>query len=102
MTGNAPFHDYVDVALDPQGAFATITALRAALDRAEARVANLEAALRPFGDEADAWGHLVPDDHAPLCVEMGHTDGRYYGSAAKYTVGDLRRARAALADKGGE
>lgn len=57
----------------------------------------LRAALKPFADEADMWGELVPDDHAPLCLEMGHTDGRYYGSAAKYTVGHLRAARAALA-----
>ena len=73
----------------------TLAALRIENER-------LRAALEPFASEADMWGDLVPDDHAPLCVEMGHTDGRYYGSAAKYTVGDLRLARAALAQKGGE
>ena len=68
-------------------------------NRLQAENERLRAALEPFASEADMWGDLVPDDHAPLCVEMGHTDGRYYGSAAKYTVGDLRLARAALAQK---
>lgn len=75
-----------------------IDALRAQAAKDKARIERLEAALRPFADEAAMWGDLVPDDHAPLCVEMGHTDGAYYGSAAKYTVGDLRAARAELED----
>lgn len=64
---------------------------------AEAERDKLREALKPFAKEADAWGELVPDDHAPLCVEMGHTNGAYYGSSAEYTVGDLRIARQALA-----
>ena len=73
-------------------------AIEALAAKDKARIERLEAALRPFADEAAMWGDLVPNDHAPLCVEMGHTDGAYYGSAAKYTVGDLRAARATLED----
>ena len=72
----------------------------AALSTLQEQKSKLEEALKPFADEADEWGHLVPDDHFPLCVEMGHTNGRYYGSAAKYAVGDLRRARALLSGGG--
>lgn len=59
-------------------------------------VGRLRAMLKPFADEADEWGASVPDDYAPLCVEPGHWDARYYGSPARFTVGDQRRARAAL------
>lgn len=85
------------IALAPELA-AEVISLRAQAAKDKARIERLEAALRPFADEAAMWGDLVPNDHAPLCVEMGHTDGAYYGSAAKYTVGDLRAARAALED----
>ncbi len=66
------------------------------------RVQELEAALRPFATEADMWGDQVPEDHAPVYVEMGKNDARYFGSPSKFTIGDLRRARAALGTTGGE
>ena len=87
---------------DPDVVARLVDALCNALDAERAENERLRSALEPFASEADMWGDLVPDDHAPLCVEMGHTDGRYYGSAAKYTVGDLRLARAALAQKEGK
>ena len=62
-----------------------------------APIDEVEKALEPFAADVDSWGSAVPDDHAPIQVEMGHWDARYYGSAAKFTVGDLRRARKALA-----
>jgi hypothetical protein len=57
---------------------------------------ELREILQPFAAEADMWGDSVPDDYAPLCVEMGHTDGRYYGSPAKYTLAHLRKIRALI------
>jgi hypothetical protein len=75
-----------------------ITERIAAAEKA-ARVKALEELreiLQPFAAEADMWGDSVPDDYAPLCVEMGHTDGRYYGSPAKYTLAHLRKIRALI------
>lgn len=66
------------------------------IETLEARIAELENALRPFAKEAGEWGDLVPDDHYPVFVEMGHWDARYYGSKAKYSVGDQRHARRVL------
>ena len=60
------------------------------------RVAKLEAALKPFADDVESWGSAVPDDHVPVQIEMGHWDARYYGSPAKYNIGDLRHAKALL------
>ncbi|MCX5495418.1 hypothetical protein OSH11_11930 [Kaistia dalseonensis] len=68
------------------------------LAEAEAEIVRLREALKPFAAEAAEWGDGVPDDHRPVFVEMGHWDARYYGSAAKFTVGDQRRARAALSE----
>ena len=55
------------------------------------------AALEPFAAEVDSWGDQAPRDHHPIIVECGHFDARYYGSPAKYTIGDLDRARATIA-----
>ena len=52
--------------------------------------------LRILAAEADEWGDAVPDDHRPVYVEMDHWDARYYGSPSRFTVGNLRRARALL------
>lgn len=61
----------------------------AALAEAQATIARLEAALRPFAQE-HAWG---PDDRFEI-VLTGH-----YGSI---TGSDLDRARAALSPREGE
>lgn len=58
--------------------------------------AELIAALEPFAKEAGMWGDQVPDDHAPVYVEPGKRDARYYGSHSKFSVGDLRSARSLL------
>lgn len=69
---------------------ATLRTLRAELDRSEARVDKLEAALKPFSDAANEYcDPFFDDDYAPRWAEF-------------FTMGDFRRARAALADKGGE
>lgn len=77
--------------------------LREERDALKAENEKLRGMLEPLAAEADAWGDAVPDDHRPVFVEMGHWDARYYGSAARFTVGDQRRARAALhPTQGGE
>lgn len=71
-------------------------------DALKAENERLRAMLVPFAAEASEWGNAVPDEHHPVFVEIGHWDARYYGSAAKFTVGDQRRARAALMEKEAE
>lgn len=80
-------------------------------ERLMERVALLEAALRPFAQEAEAWpdycpdgdGVFVaaPDDVLPLLDEIASEQGRRSAgisySDETITVGDLRRARACLA-----
>lgn len=61
-----------------------------------AHIEALERALKPFAKEAGLWGELVPDDWYPVFVEQGHWDARYYGSASKFAIGDLRNAASVL------
>lgn len=65
-------------------------------DALRQEIGRLKELLAPFAVEANEWGEAVPDDHKPIFVELGHWDARYYGSPAHFTVGDQRRARAAL------
>ena len=62
----------------------------------EAKTAELRQALWPFAFEAGMWADHVPDDGRPTVLEIGKTDAENYGSPAQYSIGDLRRARAAL------
>ena len=69
-----------------------LTAAHRRLRIAEARIAELEAALEPFAVEADLW------------VEMGETRPIYSLPALDNggpTVGDLRRARALINNEAG-
>lgn len=63
---------------------------RADLEAAEAHVAKLREALEPFADVAD---HDIGEDEADSDTFQPMTN---HNSAAKITVGDMRRARAAL------
>lgn len=57
-----------------------------------ARVAELEAALKPFALELKEWDSNYPDSYAPqICA------GDEIPADAKFTLGDLRRAAALLA-----
>ena len=69
------------------------------IDRLRAALAEMAEALKPFAEEAAELGPGIPDD-APLAIDnfdhIGWSD---------FTVGDLRRAKAALAkakQEGGE
>lgn len=62
---------------------------------------RLRKLLQPFATEAENWHDSVPDDHRTLCTEPNSTTA-HPGSEADFTVGDLRRARQALASTGGE
>jgi hypothetical protein len=53
---------------------------------------QLREALKPFADEADRWTSHTPDS-APARVEVITAEGWDYS----FTIGDLRRAREALA-----
>lgn len=80
-----------------------ITKYADAIAALKAENERLREALQPFAAEAGEWGDAVPDSHHPVFLEPGHWDARYYGSAAKFTVGDQRGARAALhPTQGGE
>lgn len=69
--------------------------IKAALSASEAEVARLKEALRPFAEEAAEWADTVHDDYTPRQTEPGH-ECTYEGSESKFTIADLRRARAAL------
>jgi hypothetical protein len=66
----------------------------AAKDR---EIASLLEALKPFADEADLWSDRAPDD---LAVSVHSMDAEHLGEPSQFTVGDLRRARAARAEMG--
>ena len=73
----------------------------AALIRAQAeRVRVLEGALKPFADEAALWADMWADDFHPIqdtsvsCSQCGESMEK--PERARFTIGDLRRARAAL------
>lgn len=76
---------------------ATIAERDAEIALLEAKTAELRQALWPFAFEAGMWADHVPDDGRPTVLEIGKTDAENYGSPAQYSIGDLRRARAALA-----
>ena len=57
---------------------------------------GLKAALRPFAAEAAEWADSVPDSYHPSQPEPG-TRVCNPGSEARFSIGDLRRARALLA-----
>lgn len=65
------------------------------LKRLRQRVEELEGALRPFAEAADV----------PQMMAFPDSDGLWFSPRAKFvrlTIGDLRRARAALRRDGGE
>lgn len=59
---------------------------------------RMRGALEPFAKEADNWDQSVPDDYRSLCTEPGSRTA-LPGSETAFTIGDLREARAALAEK---
>ncbi len=72
----------------------------------EARVKLLEEALTPFSREGEKWHEMWPDDHIPAIHPKGNVCGSCGAEpdcdVARFTVGDLRRARTALSSTGGE
>lgn len=72
-----------------------IAPLAAEVIALRARVARLEAALKPFAKEADTWSDRAPDDLHPFIDTF---DAVHFGNDAEFTIGDLRAARAALKD----
>lgn len=59
------------------------------------RIAELESALRPFAKDAEMWVG-VADDHRPMFHQAAADPDH-----AEFTVGDLRRAAAALGERDG-
>lgn len=76
--------------LDP----GTVGEIIARLERLEADNARLRAALKPFAKEAAQWGSGFTDDGRIYVLPTGSGNNR-----AKFNVGDLRKARAALEGK---
>jgi len=70
--------------------------IKSALITAPPVDAGMREALEPFAREADNWADSVSDDHRSLCTEPGSTTA-HPGSETAFTVGDLRRAKAARA-----
>lgn len=70
------------------------------------RVEKLEAALKPFADEADKWANCIDKDAQEILIAHPidvtvDSDGEIDGlNDAAFTLGDLRRARAALKETG--
>lgn len=58
-------------------------------------VERLREALKPFADTAACWLPHVPDNTELDTVRWGEDEERDGGGIAEFTVGDLRRARAA-------
>lgn len=58
-------------------------------------VKALVEALKPFAEDANRWADSVPDTHRSRCFEPGAKTA-HPGSETVFSVGDLRRARAAL------
>ena len=81
--------------------FATGDALSRLNMQLEGRIAELEAALKPFAEEAEEWADSVPDSHRSLCTEPGCVYA-HPGSETIFTVGDLRHARRALLSGGSD
>jgi hypothetical protein len=64
----------------------------ATIAKRDARIAELEAALKPFAHEAASHSDKIPN-------EMYIDDYQGVGQTTIITVGDLRAARAALGEK---
>lgn len=70
------------------------------------RITVLEEALKPFADEANYWADIWPNDFTPVltgaecCDECGHANVE--PERSKFTIGDLRKARAALSKAEGK
>lgn len=69
---------------------ATVAALTARMEKAEARVKALEKALQPFADTAPSWLDRTPDD----CIVVNS-----HANCPAITLGHIRRARAELEGK---
>jgi len=89
--------------LDNKGKQVRVERMQAYINAAAPHIAaqaeeikRLLEALEPFSREADEWATIVPDDYHPMQPEMGR-DRCLPGSEAKFSVGDLRRARAIIA-----
>ena len=85
---------------------ALIVAAVNALPELVERVRRLEEALKPFADEADKWANCIDKDAQEILIahpidvtvdSYGEIDGL---NDAAFTLGDLRRARAALKETG--
>lgn len=63
-------------------------------EQAQIRIRKLEAALKPFADEADFWHDSVSNAYRPGVTEPKQKVS--YGKAG-FTIGDLRRAAKLLA-----
>jgi len=77
-------------------------------DALRAQVEMLRVVLEPFAREADLWQDFVPDTQPGACCDVRRVQIPYThsgntklvaqcGHEAEFTIGDLRRARAALA-----
>lgn len=93
----------VDPSLDEMDR--ALSEARAALAAAQAEAEKLREALKPFAREADNVPTRANDDDRPPIGYGSQFDGHggaYVGpgSETSFTVGDLRRARAALAQGG--
>ena len=75
-------------------------AAAARLDELERENAALREALKPFASEGARWhdSTTTPTEDEPLWISSYET--RRSPDEAKFTLGDLRRARAALAGSG--
>lgn len=109
LAGNArefDFHATNRMERDAAKALLAIEAAVNALPELLARVRRLEEALKPFADEADKWANCIDKDAQEILIahpidvtvdSYGEIDGL---NDAAFTLGDLRRARAALKETG--
>ena len=80
-----------------EGAADTASAAAERLDELERENARMREALKPFASEGALWhdSTTTPTEDEPLWISSYET--RRSPDEAKFTLGDLRRARAALA-----
>ena len=68
---------------------------RLEISERDATISELREALKPFAKEAAAWDDVSDPEGEPLWVAS--YGNRRMPDKSKFTLGDLRRARAALA-----
>lgn len=81
------------IARDDNGEHIFLSEAMAAVREQQTEIERLRAALMPFAREADTWSETISDRFKPGVCEPR---SKFSHAKAEFSLGDLRRARAAL------